>query len=97
MIKGYEKLAFGSVSDAVKLLFFQDSDPGLLDELDLFHIAEIKKLKEGGMEIKFFDRLKAMEYLGELGKNGGEGQEPFYRALEQGVKAFDKDGGDHGA
>ena len=34
MIKGYEKLAFGSVSDAVKLLFFQDSDPGLLDELD---------------------------------------------------------------
>lgn len=97
LIKGYEKLAFGSVSDAVRLLFFSEADPELLDQLDLFNIAEIKRLKEGGMEIKFFDRLKAMEYLGELGRSGGEGQEPFYRALEQGVKVFDEGGGEHGA
>lgn len=31
--------------------------------MDLFSVSEIKRPKDGSMEIKFFDRLKALEHL----------------------------------
>ena len=31
--------------------------------MDLFLVSEIKRPKDGSMEIKFFDRLKALEKL----------------------------------
>ena len=40
---GYEKLAFGSVADAVRLLFSDEPDLNALDTMDLFNIAEIKR------------------------------------------------------
>ena len=88
MIKGYEKLAFGSIEDAVRLLFCEEAGSELLSQLDLFNIAEIKRPKGGGMEIKFFDRLKAMEYLNELGRMEQAGQSPFYQALEEGARSL---------
>ena len=35
----------------------------MLGQMDLFMISEIKRPKDGAMEIKFFDRLKALEKL----------------------------------
>ena len=59
---GYKRIAYGSVCDAIRLLFADSPpDPGELEKLDLFCISEIKRPKGGGMEIKFFDRLKALE------------------------------------
>ena len=64
--KGLEKLAFGDVSDAVKLLFISDGEAvESLGKLNLFNISEIKRPRGGGMEIKFFDRIKACERLRE--------------------------------
>lgn len=61
---GLERLAFGCINDAV---FLASSDefppPQKLLELDLFNVSEIKRVKGGGIEIKFNDRLKAMEAL----------------------------------
>jgi hypothetical protein len=34
-----------------------------MESLELFNVSEIKKPKGGGIEIKFFDRLKALEHL----------------------------------
>ena len=34
-----------------------------LEHMDLFLVSEIKRPKDGSMEIKFFDRLKALEKL----------------------------------
>lgn len=34
--------------------------------MDLFNISEIKRKKGGDIEIKFFDRLKALEKLQQL-------------------------------
>ena len=34
--------------------------------MDFFNISEIKKKKGGDIEIKFFDRLKALEKLQQL-------------------------------
>lgn len=63
---GLEKLAFSSVSDAVSLLYMEAPSKEKLDSMDLFMVQEIKKPKDGAMEIKFFDRLKALEKLSTL-------------------------------
>ncbi len=85
---GYERLAFGSISDAVRLLFSDNPNYKTLQSMDLFNISEIKKLKDGGLEIKFFDRLRAMDKLQESGLSNESEALPFYRALEEGAKAI---------
>lgn len=78
---GFRRLAFGSVADAVRLI---DGERNDLDSLDLFMISDIKLPKGGGMEIKFFDRLKALENLALLeGADKSEGELLLYRALER--------------
>lgn len=61
---GYYRMAFGGVSDALRLLYTERPTEKELSEMDLFMISEIKKPKDGMLEIKFFDRLKALEKLG---------------------------------
>ncbi len=80
ILQGYERLAFGSAADAVRLLFVEDVSRQMLRGMDLFTVAEIRRPKGGGMEIKFFDRLRAlqcMEAMGEENSSAG-----FYEALQ---------------
>ncbi len=77
---GYEKLAYGGVNDAVRLLFEEEPDPEELRKMDLFSVAEIRRVKGGGTEIKFYDRMKALECLRAMEERGSE-QSPLYRAL----------------
>lgn len=78
---GFRRLAFGSVADAVRLL---DGDRENLDGLDLFMVSDIKIPKGGGMEIKFFDRQKALESLASMENlTDGSSTMPFYDALEK--------------
>ena len=81
---GLTELAFGQITDAVSLLF-EDEDVILqkLPNLKLFNISEIKRPKGGGMEIKFFDRIKALEKLRELTTDKGSNDLSFYEALEK--------------
>lgn len=82
---GLQRLAFGSCADAVKLILSVNSDSSPdIDSLDLFNVAEIKFTCGKGMEIKFFDRLKALEKLSEIAQTGKEtGALSFYEALER--------------
>ena len=60
-----------------------------LEEMELLNISEIKRPKGGGMEIKFFDRLKALEKLQETDAGGRESEgAAFYAALEKGAAAL---------
>ncbi len=95
VIKGFRRLAFGSVADAVSLLFCEEI-PKNLDSLDLFCVAEIKRPKAGGIEIKFFDRIKALEHLAQLSDERKQDSAlPFYRALEKSAAGlFSEDGGE---
>lgn len=91
VISGYRQLAFGSVADALKLVYREDCPDSFdIENFDLFNISEIKKPKGGGIEIKFFDRIKALEHLETLA--GGERNEntalPFYLALEKSAAAL---------
>ena len=82
---GLQRLAFGSVSDAVKLILSADKNTSPdIDSLDLFNVSEIKFTSGKGMEIKFFDRLKALERLSLISQNGNDlGALSFYEALER--------------
>ena len=67
VIAGLSRLAFGSANDAAKLVFADDLPPKeLLDSLDLFHVSELKRVKGGGVEVRLFDRQRAMERLLDL-------------------------------
>ena len=84
---GLKQLAFGSVSDAVSLLYLSDEEIlAKLPRLKLLNVSEIKRPKGGGMEIKFFDRLKALEKLKEDAPTNREEGLGFYQALEKSVE-----------
>lgn len=84
--EGLRRLAFGEIHDAILLLFADDTEIlERLPQLDLFNVSEIKRPRGGGMEIKFFDRIKALEKLGDASNISSEPLS-FYRALEEGAK-----------
>lgn len=86
-VVGYQQLAFGSIADCISLVTESKVDKADLDSMNLFMISEIKKPKDGAMEIKFFDRLKALEKL-QTYLDGESQCVPFYEALEKGAKAL---------
>ena len=80
--EGFRRLAFGGIHDAVRLLFCED--------MDLFAVSEIRRPKNGGMEIRFFDRIEALRLLSEL-ETSGTGAQALLSAIESGAAAL-KDG-----
>lgn len=93
-IIGLERLAFGSITDVVKLAFAEKlEDIKNIAEMDLYNISEIKRVKGGGFEIKFFDRIKALEKIGEMSQIIDEttGIEGLYEAIKEGAQAISKE------
>ena len=87
---GYRRLAFGSIADAVSLLYMENPTPDTLRKMDLFSVSEIKRPKDGSMEIKFFDRMKALEKLSE--GVDGDGAMSFYEAICRSAQALSEKG-----
>ena len=56
-------------------------------------VSEIKRPKDGSMEIKFFDRLKALEKL-ESKSQENSGAESLFDAINNGAKAVGRDEGE---
>ena len=89
---GYQRLAFGCISDAVCLLFSDEVSRDDIEKMDLFNVSEIKRKKGGDIEIKFFDRLKALEKLTDIGNMHTDGEKsPLFSAIEKGAKALRDD------
>lgn len=84
---GYARLAFGSIADAVSLLYMENPSVKELEQMNLFSVAEIKRPKDGSMEIKFFDRFKALEKLCE-DSSEEKGASPVIEALCAGAAAL---------
>lgn len=82
--QGLLDIALGSVSDAISLLFMTEEEIiERLPKLKLINVSEIKRPKGGGMEIKFFDRIKALERLGTDKNSDSDSSLSFYEALEK--------------
>ncbi len=88
---GYKKLAFGDISDAIKLICCDDYTQLNIDNLNLFNVAEIKKPKDNCIEIKFFDRLKALEKLQEIDNKENSASSSFYEALNKNAISNNED------
>ncbi len=74
VLEGLQQLAFGDVNDAVRLAFSEEMPPPeVLAKLNLCNVASISHDKGGGVEIKFFDRIKALEKLYEYANAGQNG------------------------
>lgn len=89
--KGLYRLAFGSVADALKLMLCEETmSAGEIEKLDLFNVSDIKRPKGGGIEIRFFDRLRALEKLASM--SGGENSESsFIKALSEGARLLSEE------
>ncbi len=88
---GLKKLAMGSIADAISLINMEKPPSNArLKKMDLFMISEIKRNDKGTIEIKFFDRFKALDKLSESCESV-ENTSPFYDALIMGAKSL---GGD---
>lgn len=80
-LTGLRRIAFGSVADAVDLAvnFGESADT---HALDLFSVSEIKYTTGKGVEIKFYDRLKALQQLAELeARQENSGAMSIYEAI----------------
>lgn len=89
--QGLLDIALGSVSDAVSLLFMTEEEAlQKLPKMKLMNVSEIKRPKGGGTEIKFFDRLKALERLTQNNEGATDGSLSFYEALEKSADRGDK-------
>lgn len=90
--KGLHRLAFGSVADALKLMLCEETlTAQQIEELDFFNVSDIKRPKGGGLEIKFFDRLKALEKLSQLNGGTENSESSFVKALSEGAKLLSEE------
>ena len=80
-VRRLAQLAFGRVNDAVGLAVRHGE--GETAELDLSAVAEIKVTDKGGVEIKFVDRVRALEALCELLDSGDQEAGELYRVLAE--------------
>ena len=83
---GLERLAFGEINDIMEVVL-SDEPIGLhkLFKMNFFQISEVKKVKGGGLEVKLFDRQRAMEKLLEIAdlENNLTDAQGFFDALKQ--------------
>lgn len=88
ILKEIEDLAGCKVNDAVRLAFLGEEElAGDLDGLELSAITELKRSGSGTVEMKFIDRLAALQWL--LERTGAEDPQALqlYEALEEGTKS----------
>ena len=78
------KLACAKVNDAVKLAYLPEEERDAIERLDLSALTEFRRSGAGTVEMKFTDRMRALERLLELSGPGGEEQlERFLQRMEE--------------
>ena len=77
------RLACARVNDAVKLAFLPEEEREAIGRLDLSALTEFRRSGAGTVEMKFTDRMRALERLLELsGPDKAEALECFLQSME---------------
>ena len=63
LIRRLCELAFSRSNDAIRLAYMEHPDEETIDRLDLSAVSEFKRGSNGGVEIRFLDRVKAIDTL----------------------------------
>lgn len=86
---GLRRLAFGDLSDVIRLISAEKISELEPEKMDLMLISELKYSKNG-VEVKLYDRMKAMCRLAELAEQTAEiGEEGFFEALEKSAASLE--------
>ena len=89
VLRKLSEIVFGRANDAVKLALGAEISDRELDELELGALTEFKRGSNGAAEVKFVDRVKALELLCSLlGSDEGDAAE-FLRALGEECGAWE--------
>lgn len=71
------------VNDVVRLAFMDETNLRTIKSMDLGCLTELKRKSDGTVEMKFIDRVDALEKLFDMAGKSGNGAEKFFKALEQ--------------
>ena len=83
LLEQMRALACAKVSDAVKLAYLPEEEREAIGKLDLSALIEFRRSGAGTVELKFADRMKALERLLELsGPSGEEQLDSLFRRME---------------
>ena len=83
LLEQMRRLACDKVNDAVKLAYLPEEERESIGRLDLAALTEFRRSGAGTVELKFTDRMKALERLLELsGPSGEEQLEQLFRRME---------------
>ena len=82
ILRRMDRLARAKVNDGVKLAFLDEMPLEEIQKLNLTALAEFKRSGTGTVEVKFIDRVRALEALCELLSDNGDGALELFRALE---------------
>jgi len=80
-VRRLAELAFGRANDAAALALSAPGQCPPVDKLDLSAVSELK-VTDKGVEVKFLDRIQALEALCGLLEQNGDGGASFFQALE---------------
>ena len=83
LLEQMRALACARVNDAVKLAYLPEEEREATGKLDLSALIEFRRSGAGTVELKFADRMKALERLLELsGPSGEEQLDSLFRRME---------------
>lgn len=91
-----KRIAFNPLQDSIELLFLnEDEAKEKISQLDLFCVSEIKKPRDGTLEIKFIDRYRALEKLLDISNSdiGTQTLQSLYKALNNSTQSTNSEGG----
>lgn len=83
LLEQMRALACAKVNDAVKLAYLPEEEREAIGKLDLSALIEFRRSGAGTVELKFADRMKALERLLELsGPSNEEQLDSLLRRME---------------
>lgn len=83
LLEQMRALACAKVNDAVKLAYLPEEEREAIGKLDLSALIEFRRSGAGTVELKFADRMKALERLLELsGPSSEEQLDSLFRRME---------------
>lgn len=85
---GVARAAFGDATDAVRLAAAGGELPQEeLERLDLFAVSELRRRRDGGLDVKLLDRMEALRLLLECTERlgGQDGVDKLLGALDRGA------------
>lgn len=83
------RMLFSDKSDAIRLSLSDSSDMSMksLNSDSMLAVSDIKRNKDGGVDIKLFDMIKAAELMFEIGKEENGNEETGANFLEGFLKS----------